>query len=440
MKMNEKTMVRLRKEVVNKKKRIFSDELNRLGANSSNNSCLFNKKFLLTVLIILLFVISISLVSAIGITPGRTTVNFEPSLSREVSFSVINSENQEMSIVFAVQGELADYITLGQTYADFSSDEESKSFTYTINLPQKFEKPGKYEAEIMALQMPKGIKDQGATVGATVAVVTQLYVYVPYPNKYAEAEVNVVESGDNTIFLIPVINRGKLDIVEAKVTIDIYSGREEKVATIESNSDSLLSLERKELVAEWERDVNPGRYKAVVTLRYDNEIATILKEFNVGEMFLEVLEVNVKDFELGEIAKFNALVENKWSSDLTEVYLNILVYNDEGEVMADFKSPTYDIPGLTKSEMVAYWDTGGVHKGTYDGKLILKYGEKSTDRNIQMKISDTSIEVVGLTGHVIVRGGGTFNLQNILIIVVIFLVIANIIWFVLIKRIMKRKK
>ncbi len=420
------------------KNKLISNQV--VSSKNENRSLLVNKLFLLPIIALLLLIIFLKTISAIGITPGRTTINFEPGLNKEVSFSVINSEHKDMSVVFTIRGDLADYIALDQAYAEFSSEEELKSFSYTIKLPQKFEKPGKYEAEIMVLEMPKDIEMEGATVGATVGVVTQLYIYVPYPNKYAEAEVNVVESGGKTIFLIPVINRGKLDIVNAKATIDIYSGTEEKVATIESGSESILSLERKELVAEWERDVNPGRYKAVVTLRYDNEVTTILKEFNVGEMFLEILEIIVRDFQLGEIAKFNALVENKWSSDLKEVYLNILVYNNEGETMADFKSPTYDISGLSKSEMVAYWDTGGVHKGTYDGKLILKYGEKSTDRNIQMKITDNSIEVVGLTGHVIVKGGGTFSLQNILIIAVVFLIIVNIVWFVIIKKIMKRKK
>ena len=111
-----------------------------------------------------------------------------------------------------------------------------------------------------------------------------------------------------------------------------------------------------------------------------------------------------------------------------------------GEFDYKVKSPTYDITGLSKSEMVAYWDTAGVHEGTYDGKLILKYGEESTDRNIQMKITDNSIEVIGLTGRVIVKRGGEFNLNNILLIAVIFLIIVNIIWFVIVKKLIKRKR
>ena len=120
-----------------------------------------NKTKTLIILAILLIVLTLQNVSSIGITPGRTTINFEPGLHREVSFSII------------------------------------KSFTYTVDLPQKLSEPGLHEIEIVALEMPKDIKEKGALVGATVAVATQLHVYVPYPNKYLEAELNVVESGED---------------------------------------------------------------------------------------------------------------------------------------------------------------------------------------------------------------------------------------------------
>ncbi|MFH1151649.1 MAG: hypothetical protein V1788_00825 [Nanoarchaeota archaeon] len=397
-------------------------------------------KFCLSIFGILFGILIMQSILAIGITPARTTINFEQGLSKEVSFSILNSEKKDMSVVFTVRGDLAEYITLNQAYAEFSSSEESKSFTYLITLPQSSLSSGKHEAEIVALEVPKDVKEKGTFVGATLAVVTQLHVYVPYPDKYVDAEVNVIESGGQTIFFIPVTSRGKLDIVEIKATIDIYSGDEQKIATIDSNTDSLLSLERKELVAKWDASVNPGRYKAVVTVRYDNEVTTVLKGFNIGEMFLELQEIIVKDFQLGGIAKINALVENKWSSLLKDVYLNILIYNNEGETMADFKSPNYEIPSLSKLEMVAYWDTAGVREGTYDGKIILKYGEKATERNVQIKITNSNIEFIGLTGLVVVKGGGGFNLNKLLVAVVILLVIFNFIWFVIVKRIMKKRE
>src|SRR3989339_332254 len=339
-----------------------------------------NKYLILGLLVILIM----QNISAIGITPGRTTIDFEPNLQREIAFTVINSENKDMMVVFMVRGNLSEYITLSQNHAEFTKDEISKSFTYSINLPSKISTPGKHEVEIVALEIPTDTKEKGSFVGATVAVISQLHIYVPYPNKYAEASINILESEDKKIFRIPVINRGKLDIANLRAIIDIYNG--------------------------------------------------------LGEKILEILEININDFELGGIAKFNALVENKWSEELKDVYLNIIIYNNEGEVMADFNSLNYNIGSQSKSEMIAYWDTVGVEKGTYDGKIFLKYGTESTEKEVQMKITENSIEVIGLTGHVVVKKAGTFNLNNILLILVIFLILVNVVWFVIVKNLLKKKK
>jgi len=109
----------------------------------------------------LLLIIIIQNVFAIGITPGRTTINFEPNLQKQGYFSIINSENKEMSVVFMVRGNFSEYVTLSETYAEFSKEESTKSFTYTINLPSKIDTPGRHEIEIVALETPKEIKEKG---------------------------------------------------------------------------------------------------------------------------------------------------------------------------------------------------------------------------------------------------------------------------------------
>ena len=118
----------------------------------------------------------------------------------------------------------------------------------------------------------------------------------------------------------------------------------------------------------------------------------------------------------------------------------MIIYDEDGNTMADFKSPTYEISKLSKSEMDAYWDTEGIKKGTYDGKVILNQGEEHSEINVKVKISDYDIEIIGLTGRVIVEGKVKFNLNNFLIGLVIFLIIANIIWFLVVKKLRKKRK
>jgi hypothetical protein len=76
-------------------------------------------------MILLVFTLN---VSAIGITPARTTMDFSSNYQKNVSFSVVNSEKKDMSVVFYVRGDLKDYVKLNTEYAEFKSNEESKSF------------------------------------------------------------------------------------------------------------------------------------------------------------------------------------------------------------------------------------------------------------------------------------------------------------------------
>ena len=54
---------------------------------------------------IFVFVVSINLVNAIGVSPGRTTINFESGLQKDVEFTVFNNEKKDMNVVFYVEGE-----------------------------------------------------------------------------------------------------------------------------------------------------------------------------------------------------------------------------------------------------------------------------------------------------------------------------------------------
>lgn len=384
----------------------------------------------------------ISFVSALGITPGRTTLDFKPNLKQNVSFSVINSEKKDMALIFDVRGELNNSIILNSGFAEFSQKDETKSFSYFVNLPEKVNSPGLHTAEIVVTEIPKNISPGGTIVGSRLAVVTQLYVNVPYPGKYLELEPQIVNAQeDGTIlFLIAAVNRGELNIGKAKATIDIYNSFGEKIATIESDEREILSRQRIELLGKWTSNVSSGNYRADIAVVYDGETATAKKEFEIGKNVLEIQKIEVNDFKLGGIAKFNALVENKWNEDITNAYLNLIIYNGEQKVMADIKSQTYEVAPLSKINMIAYWDTVGVKEGTYNGKLFLKNNKGSFDRDVTVRVSSDEILVMGISGEVLIEKFKKSNLQTILIIAVIILGILNLLWFVVLRKFIMKKK
>jgi hypothetical protein len=388
------------------------------------------------VLVLLLF----NSVLGLGVTPGRTTINYEPGLEREVSFSILNNEHKNMKVFLTVQGELNQSVTLFDGLVEFMPNEESKSFKYKIKLPTEIAgDSGLHRAEIVALEVPESSVD-GVYVGATVAVVSQLHVQVPCPGKCIETDLNILDSEENTTatFIVPILNRGKLGIGDARAIIDVYNGLNEKIDIIDTDFLPIGPGERTELSGKWEIIVPSGNYLAKVTVFYDGESKSFEKEFLVGSQKLSIESILVNNFRLGEIAKLQILVENKFDEELKSVFANLLVYNEDNRVMADVRSATETILPLSKTELIAYWDTIGVEEGEYGGKLMVRYGEKSTDKNLVLKVSEDSLDIFGVGYAIRPDGGKGIDITFILTVLVVILLVANLSWFIFFRRYMKR--
>ena len=377
-------------------------------------------------------------VFALGITPGRTTLDYAPGKIETYQFEVVNSDQQEIEIVVLVQGELNASVSVSEVSFKMLNGEASKKLSYTLTMPSGL-KPGLHTAEIVALQLPGKSGSSGTYVGATVGVATQIHVYVPYPGKYLEASFDVMPSGDGDIrFIVPVISRGELGIVRAKAVIDIYTSLNEKIDSVVTDEIEIKSLDRRELTTLWKPEgAPPGRYKAVATIIYDEETTTVEKEFSIGEQNLEIKNIEVNDFSLGGIAKFEILVENKWSEIIPGAFVQMQIFNKEGQVMADFKSAAYDIPPLEKKLVTAFWDTDGVGEGTYDSSIFLKFAQQSLKQDLKLEVSEDDITVVGL-GYVIKNKSGKSGESNSLLVVLIaaigILVLLNVVWFLMLRK------
>ena len=97
-----------------------------------------NKFFYYAGAFILIILVIINQAMALGITPGRTTIDFQPGLEKEIEFSVINNEQKDMRVLFRAEGELARYITLKaeSSIVEFSASESEKKFAYAVKLPE----------------------------------------------------------------------------------------------------------------------------------------------------------------------------------------------------------------------------------------------------------------------------------------------------------------
>jgi hypothetical protein len=297
-----------------------------------------------------------------------------------------------------------------------------------------------HEAEIVIRETGVSFAEKEVSVNYLVSVVSQFYVMVPYPGKYIKAELNILEGkpGEEVSFFVPVYNLGEDDISKAKAIISIFD-KDKKIAEFETNEKPVKSKQRVELVGRWLANVTPGLYHVAALVNYDGASVKLEKKLFVGEFLIKLLDISVKNFKLGDIAKFNILVENIGNIPLEDVYSRMLINDEVGKEIAKIESMPSPVEALAKEELISYWDTERVSKGDYSGKIILGYSDKSAERPIRMFVDENSIrtEIVGITAYAITRAETKAKIST-LWWMIIALAVANVAWFIYFKRRQKK--
>ena len=86
-------------------------------------------------------------VFAIGITPGRTTLDFEPGLEKDIEFTIINNDHKDMNVMLYVKtSDDSDMVTLYDNIISMRSYEDFKTLKYTISMPQEISEPSERNA------------------------------------------------------------------------------------------------------------------------------------------------------------------------------------------------------------------------------------------------------------------------------------------------------
>ena len=325
-----------------------------------------------------------------------------------------------------------------------TSNDESVSVSYTLNLPNELS-PGTNIGEIVISESSKQSSGENF-IGATLSVVTQVYVYVPYPGRYAEAIMNILNADSNgdVTFIIPISNLGEFDLNNVYANVDVYSSLNEKISSFNTHSINIKSQEKEDLIYKWNaKELSTGNYYAKAAVIYEDKVINLDGTFRVGSTTLELQDLYVNNFNLGEIVKVDMLVENKWSEPISGARSIMEIYGKQGNLLDKIISPDYTISGLSKEIMSAYWDTNGVYEGDYDTKVTLEYANNRIDNNLVLQVSQNKLTVIGL-GYVISEdgrsSGGENSTMTILFIVIGILVLVNLLWFILLRKFVAKKK
>jgi len=397
------------------------------------------RKMRLILHIMILMIILLPIAAGLGVSPGSQNLKFEPGRQETITLDLLNDQKKDFTAVISKQGELQDIISLPQNEIGFSSTDDKKIIRYTVNMPQSFEKPGIHVGEIKIYERMNEDENDQISLRPSVGVVSQLFIHVPYPGKYAEATIKTtnVKMGDDIIFYINVFNLGEEDISKAKATIDIFDPGGKLYNRITTEERAIPAKKSGELVVKMSSSgFIPGTYYVNATLQYDEKTSDLNSQFKVDDFMIKLLSVGVDNFNLGEIARVSIVLQNVGNRLIKDIYSRLVLEDRSGNIVGNVRSYNIDLESQETKETVAYWDTANINPGKYYGELSINYEEEVLEKEISTIVESERIKVdvvsptamvVGSSSEGAQPSSGFFELKTQLSIITIILIIIAII-------------
>jgi len=334
-----------------------------------------------------------------GVSPAIYEIDFKPGLKQVFDFNFATNPNINMEIYS--EGDLSEYIKLSTK--ELTGGGNVKAL---LELPEVIEKPGEHRILIGGKQLI----EEGEGIGAAINIRGVIDVKVPYPGKYAELTFSSTNAnaGDPVDFNLIIYSRGKEDI-NAKASIEIHDSNDKIVEVLDLGQYLIESTQSKQIKKSWDTSkFGAGRYKAVAIVEYGGEKnARIESPFRLGELFVDVISYT-EEFERDKINKFDIGIESFWNDPIENVFADVLVFNEAGNI--SFLTPSVSLQSFGKSTLMGHFDTTLIEQNKFQAKITLNYEGKTSEKIVDLKFkSEINYIVVGIL--------------VVLILIVIFLIV-----------------
>ena len=310
----------------------------------------------------------------LGITPAKREFDFVPNFETSITFTVISDAGRPIELY--VEGDLAKYVEL-----DKDELKNRGSFVASVSLPAELSVPGKNRVLIGA----KEIVGEDSFLGTSLEMRAPIYIFVPYPGKYVEANLNIpnVNQGDQIPVEVYVINRGKNDLDVVDVDVSFYDYNGDFVKNVEFSEVSLDTYDeryfRKFIDSS---EFGPGEYEVRAEIFYDGEKLNLNESIRVGHLFVGVNDFT-KKLSKGGIRELNVEIESEWNGLLENVFADVLIKNEDMNL--SFRTPSVDLEAFGGANLTGYIETSEL-EGDYDVEIDLIYSDKVTSVSGTLKV------------------------------------------------------
>lgn len=391
-------------------------------------------------------------VFGLGVSPAWQDHDFEPNKKIESSIRLINDANEDFRALVFAKGTFSDKVKFDEQIIEISSTQSEVYVPFTYTMPERIFMPGKHTTEIIILMMPPYESEEAyledgmiipakAAVSATKQVIAKINTNVPFDGKHIDPHIYIRpgDVGKSTVFSVAIYNIGTDDINKINAKIQIVDPNNNTIDEVETDSLSLQSKKEGRIEGSWVSS-QPGDYHARAIIQYDGYEQEVIKNFHVGNLHVNITNVAVEHFELGEIVKLDIYVKSLWNKPLKDVYAVFKVYEGE-KMILKYKTTSVDIAENGDSILHAFWDTRDFGPGAYPIKIELFYGDDHTENEFDAMLDYDNIVIRGFgsTGQM-VTGKPAFGRDSLLTSLVAILILVNIFWFIYFKRRGKSKE
>ena len=367
--------------------------------------------------LLILLLASFSVASAIGISPSKIELAFEPNHHEEIIMNLINSAGRPLNATLQLGGDLAQYMTSEDGFFVIPPY-QSKAYTIAIDFPAVIRKPGEHIVTVNAVQAPINTKEEIRGIGATLSVEGGIVIRVPYTGKYAETTLTLedINEGEQSTATFNIVNYGLDAIQSARGTLQIYDATGALLDSLstprvyipaQATETALISLDSKRYGA--------GIFPVIAFTEYDGDITEqITKELRIGTLFVNVTDYT-KEVYTESLVPFQIQAHNRWNNQIDHLFAEIRFLKQGIEIGDILKTSSISLPAWEQLQLSALWDTRSVETGVYDAEITLRYNEKTTV----------------VTVPVTVKNKFEFNTTLILIIIIVsMLLIDVIVWLI----------
>jgi hypothetical protein len=340
--------------------------------------------------------------ASLGISPAKKEYNFIPNGEINVNF-LIFTDDPERKISLFIDGDLAQYARLSKR-----SLTGGGGFTVTINFPADVGKPGRQSIGIRAEEQ---VSSEESFFSTTINVGSVIYIFVPYPGRYAETILNIPDGNVDEEIPIEalVINRGE-EALDVDVAINFFEESGSKVYTM--NFQEAIIGEGQERYFRKFLDTTgyrPGSYLAEAVVSYGpGEETRVNKTFRIGSLFVNITNFTESLPKKG-IQKFVISVESRWNGNLEGIFADVNLTNELDEIT--FRTPSLDLGPWEAGTLVGFLDTGEL-EGQYEVDVVVNYVGQQTFASGLLTIREFNVVLIA----------------GVVIAVIIILIVVFIVW------------